>query len=111
MLPRVALFDSLDSSFGSKPRASRDLDMREMDTIDESLDRNGLLPLSPCAVFVSVCSFESCDFVSSDEDGVDEPDAIMFTPSVDQRQQDDTEVTETHGVTIKTHTGEKNCIF
>ena len=40
-----------------------------------------------------------------DEDGVDEPDAIMFTPSVDQRHQDDTEVTETHGVTIKTHTG------
>ena len=41
MLPRVALFDSLDSSVGSKPYASRDLDMRDMDTIDESLDRNG----------------------------------------------------------------------
>ena len=40
-----------------------------------------------------------------DEDGVDEPDAIMFTPSVDQRHHDDTEVTETHGVTMKTHTG------
>ena len=56
MLPRVALFDSLDSSVGSKPYASRDLDMRDMDTIDESLDRNGWN-----AAFLPHC--RSCDCV------------------------------------------------
>ena len=34
MLSKVALVDSMDSSLGSKPRASRDL--RDMNTIDES---------------------------------------------------------------------------
>ena len=41
---------------------------------------------------------------AADEDGVDEPDAIVFTPAVDPRHYDDTEFTEeTHGA--KTQTG------
>ena len=43
-------------------------------------------------------------FAAADEDGVDEPDAIVFTPAVDPRHYDDTEFTEeTHGA--KTQTG------
>lgn len=88
MLSKVALVDSMEDSVGSKLYASRDRDVRDMHVIDESRDddddeRDG--------------SFR--------QDGVDEPDAIMFTPSVDMRQYDDTEVTETHGVTMKTQTG------
>ena len=38
MLDNVSLMDSLDSSYGSKPTASRDRGMRDMQTIHESRD-------------------------------------------------------------------------